>query len=181
MLSCIKKEKIFTAFTHFQVIFSIFSGKNSTLKYLKKYDWNLKNLNVWIDSWWAPVGSGSGFLNPELLDPDPAENGQAPQPWIKVQLAAPDPPLRELSGTRPRPSRSRRSPAPFFLQRDRYLVLRSIYYSVIFWKSQDQNCDSYRSNKRKDTPPASKEEKISFLCYEVSEKINSKGIKALIR
>ena len=127
MLSCINKEKIFTAFTHFQVIFSIFSGKNSTLKYLKKYDWNFKNLNVWIDSWWAPVGSGSGFLNPELLDPDPAENGQAPQPWIKVQLAAPDPPLREWSGTHPRPSRSRRSPAPFFLQRD---TLFSVQFTI---------------------------------------------------
>ena len=48
-----------------------------------------KNLDVWIDSWSVPVGSGSGFYNSDLLDPDPdtdpAKNGPEQQPCIQVQ------------------------------------------------------------------------------------------------
>ena len=45
-----------------------------------------KNLDVLIGSWQVPVGSGSGFLNSDLLDPDPAENGPDPQPLVPRYL-----------------------------------------------------------------------------------------------
>ena len=51
--------------TQFQVIFPFFNVKKSTKI-------SEKNLIVkYLDSWWVPVGSGSGFSNSDLLDPDP--------------------------------------------------------------------------------------------------------------
>ena len=68
-----KRKKYFKnrAFTNFQVNFLHFQVK----KNLHSNIWrNLidmeKNLVVWIDSWRVP-GSGSGFLNSDLQDPNP--------------------------------------------------------------------------------------------------------------
>ena len=41
-----------------------------------------------------PVGSGSGFLNSDILDPDPAKNGPDPQPWYDFLGVVPVPTRR---------------------------------------------------------------------------------------
>jgi len=68
----------------FRWIFPFFKIKIIIIQIPEEICWcEEKKLDVWIDSLSASR-IRDPILNSDLLDPDPAENGLDPQPWVPV-------------------------------------------------------------------------------------------------